>query len=197
MADLREVLSFQSLVNLEGLEDRVVSSSNNTEDLLKLCLPVSESLSQLGGIVDPDQKGYTISSLNPNLRIQGSLMHEMDINILGLPPMKRKAVSFLMDIPTSYLQVVHYKDRYFIRDGYHRAAGLLKANINIVPCILIEARDGNELGLQQGTFAYEVIYGDRPPKLSDFWDDTVAHDGKQVAKRRVLRIRGEEFFVQR
>ena len=36
-----------------------------------------------------------------------------------------------------------------------------------------------------------------PPRLVDFWDDTVAHNGKGIAIRRVLRIRGEEFNVQR
>jgi hypothetical protein len=38
-----------------------------------------------------------------------------------------------------YLQVARYKERYFVRDGYHRAAGLLRVGVREVPCILVEA----------------------------------------------------------
>src|SRR5258708_5778071 len=198
MVDLREVLSYQQIINHDGMEARVSSVSDNLEELLKFCLPINEPITQLGAFVDADQKGYTISSLNPNLRIFQGLMHDTEVPPApGLPPIRVKAVTFFIGLGTSYLQVGRYKNRYFIRDGYHRAAGLLKKGVNIVPCILVEARNTDELGLKQGFFTYEVIYGDRPPRLTDFWDDTVAQDGKSVAIRHVLRIRGEEFNVQR
>ncbi len=198
MVDLREVLSYQQIVNLDGLDARVSSVSDNLEGLLKLCLPENEPTNQLMAILnDADQKGYTISSLNPNMHIMGTAVHDMDLNLSGLPSMRKRTISFFIDIVTSYLQVAHYKNRYFLRDGYHRAAGLLKKGINIVPCILVEARNTTELGLKPGLFPIEVIDGDRPPRLADFWDDTVAHDGKRIAIRHVLRIRGEEFDVQR
>ena len=198
MVDLREVLSYQQIINHDGLETRVSSITDNLEELLNFCLPINEPLSQLGAFVDADQKGYTISSLNPNLRIFQGVMHDTELPPgPGLPPIRVKAVSFFIGLGTSYLQVGQYKNRYFIRDGYHRAVGLLKKGINIVPCILIEARNTDELGLKQGMFSYEVIYGEHPPRLSDFWDDTVAQDGNSVAIRHVLRIRGEEFNVQR
>jgi hypothetical protein len=198
MVDLREVLSYQQAIHLDGLEARVSSVSDNLEELIKFCLPINEPISQLGAIMDADQKGYTISSLNPNLRIQGSAMHDTEVSLTpGIPPILVKGVTFFISLGASYLLVARYKNRHFIRDGYHRAAGLLKKGVNIVPCILVEARNTDELGLKQGLFSYEVIYGDRPPRLSDFWDDTVAHDGKTIAMRHVLRIRGEEFNVQR
>ena len=45
--------------------------------------------------------------------------------------------------------------------------------------------------------AYEVLYGDTPPFLSDFWNNDVATDISQPAVRKVVRIRGEEFVVPR
>ena len=198
LIDLRKVLSYQKLINLDGLETRVASVTESLDSLINFCLPINEPLNKVGAIIDGDQKGYTISSLNPNLRIMGAQMQ--DANVApgpGLPPIKAKAVSFVFGIGSSYLQVGLYKDRYFIRDGYHRAYGLLKKGINIVPCILIEARDTNELGLKPGMFTFEEIYGERPPGLIDFLDDSVACDGKRIAMRTVIRFRGEEFAVQR
>jgi hypothetical protein len=198
LVDLRQVLSYQQIIHLEGLEDRVASVPDDLEELVKFCLPINEPINQLGGFVDPDQKGFTISSLNPNLRIHNALMHDAEVPPgPGLSPVRVKAVTFFIGLGTSYFQVGQYKNRYFIRDGYHRAVGLLKKGIHIVPCILVEARNTDELGLKQGMFTYEVLYGERPPRLADFWDDTVAGDGKNIAFRRVLRLRGEEFNVQR
>jgi hypothetical protein len=37
--------------------------------------------------------------------------------------MKMQATTLLVNFGTSYLQVAHYNGRYFLRDGYHRAAG--------------------------------------------------------------------------
>ncbi len=198
LVDLREVLSYQQLIHLDGLEDRVAPVSDTLEDLVKFCLPVYEPLSQLGAFVDDDKKGYTLSSLNPNLHILEGVMHDTEVaRGPGLPSMRVKAVTFFIGLGSSYLNVGRYRGRCFLRDGYHRAAGLLKKGIHVVPCIVVDARNTDELGLKQGLFTYEVIYGDRPPRLADFWDDTVAYDGKGVAIRRVLRIRGEEFNVQR
>ncbi|SRR5579875_112979 len=158
----------------------------------------NEPLNQLGGFVDPDQKGFTVSSLNPNLRIQGIAMHDTEASPgPGLPAMRMKAVTFVIGLGASYLQVGKYRNRYFIRDGYHRAAGLLRKGIHIAPCILVDARNTDELGLKQGMFNYDVLYSEHPPRLADFWDDTVAGEGKNIAFRRVLRLRGEEFNVQR
>jgi hypothetical protein len=198
MVDLRKVLSYQRIINLDGLEARATTVSDDLEELTKFCLPVNEPLNQIGGFIDPDQKGITISSLNPNLRIHNALMHDANVPPgPGLPPIRVKAVTFFIGLGASYLQVGQYRDRHFIRDGNHRAAGLLKKGIYIVPCILVKARNIEELGLNQGTFSYEILYGERPPFLSDFWDDTVASEGKNIAFRRVLRFRGEEFNVQR
>jgi hypothetical protein len=139
-----------------------------------------------------------ISLLNPNVRIQGAALHDTVLSPgPSLPAIRVRAVTFFVGLGTSYLQVGKYNNRYFIRDGYNRATGLLNKGLHIVPSILVDARSTDELGLKQGMFTYEVLYGERPPRLADFWDDTAGGDGKNIALRSVLRIRGEEFNVQR
>lgn len=61
----------------------------------------------------------------------------------------------------------------------------------------IDAQAFEEVGAQlPGAFSYEILYGDRPPRLTDFWDNAVARDVRQPAVRKVVRVRGEEFVVQ-
>src|SRR5439155_14945518 len=104
LVDLRQVLSYQQIIHLEGLEDRVASVPDDLEELVKFCLPINEPINQLGGFVDPDQKGFTISSLNPNLRIHNALMHDAEVPTgPGLSPVRVKAVTFFIRLGASYL----------------------------------------------------------------------------------------------
>ncbi len=74
---------------------------------------------------------------------------------------------------------------------------LLRRGVRVVPCIFIEARNFGEVGCPPGSLTDEVMYGDRPPRLVDFWDDATAREVEQIAIRKVLRVRGDEFLVPR
>jgi len=199
VVDLTQVLSFQKLINAEGLEERVREIEGfGIERLLELCIPTQQPLPLLGAFADADGKGFTISSLNPNLRIAAAQLGEALVNPApDLPPVKAQAVTLLITMGTSYVQVARYRDRYFLRDGYHRAAALLRRSITTVPCVLIEAHSFEQLGCPPGSFSYEVLFGERPPYLVDFWNEDTSRDIVQLATRKVIRIRGEEFVVPR
>jgi len=197
MVDLRKVLSFQKLISIEGLDERL-SGVSDPVSLLDLCLPMQQSVPPLGAFSDPDGKGFTVSSVNPNLRIAAGQISDALVNPSPeLPPVKMQAITILVFMGMSFLQVVRYRDRSFIRDGYHRTAGLLKRQIFVAPCIFIEAQNFEQISAPAGSFTYETLFGDRPPMLSDFWDDAVSRDIEQVAVRKVVRVRGEEFVVPR
>jgi hypothetical protein len=196
VADLSHVLSFQKVIFTDGpgLDAEQVDDPSLTE----LCLPTKQLLPPSGALTDPDGKGFTISSLNTNLRVAGGQLSEAVVAPApGLPSVRMQAVTLLVTMGTSYLQIIRYRDRWFLGDGYHRASRLLRAGISIVPCIYIEARSFQEVQAGVGTFPFEVLYSDRPPTLKDFWDDAVATDISQLAIRKVIRIRGEEFAVPR
>lgn len=196
--DLSRVLSFQKIIHTDGLEERLVGAVESQERLNELCIPMAQPSPPLGAFTDADGKGFTISSFNPNLRIAGGQLADAKFNPApGLPPVKMQAVTLLVYMGTSYLQVVRYKGRCFIRDGYHRAAGLVRLGANNVPCIFIEAERYDQVGAAAGAFSYEILFGDRPPKLLDFWDEEVSKSIKQVSVRKVIRVRGEEFVVPR
>lgn len=197
--DLGEVLSFQKGIVLDGADERIGSADRDADALFRLCIPdEAPAPSQAAISSDPDNKGFTISSLNPNLRIAGAQVSDADVSpALGMPPTKMKAFTILAFTGLSYLQVVRYRDRCFVRDGYHRATGLLRRGVRAVPCIFIEARNFGEVGCPPGSLTDEIMYGDRPPRLVDFWDDATSREVQQIAIRKVLRVRGDEFLVPR
>jgi hypothetical protein len=97
---------------------------------------------------------------------------------------------------STFVQVAHYKGRFFLRDGYHRAVSLLRAGITTIPCILIEAHSFEEIGAEPKVmFGYETLFGDRPPMLSDFFNESVSVDVLQPAIRKVVRVAGEQFLI--
>jgi hypothetical protein len=197
VVDLRRVLSFQKVIHVDGLEDRVGHVSD-ARSLLELCIPTEQPSVPVGAFTDQDGKGFTVSSFNPNLRIAGGQISEAQVSQApGIPAVKMQAITLLVFMGASFLQIVRYKDRSFIRDGNHRAAGLIRRGIFEVPCIFIEARSFDEVGAASGTFSYETLYGDRPPGLADFWQEDVSRPLQQLAVRKVVRVRGEEFVVPR
>jgi hypothetical protein len=197
--DLGNVLSFQKGIVLDGADERIGAADRDPAALLKLCIPDEASAPSPAAIsTDPDRKGFTITSLNPNLRIVGGQASDVEVSpALGMPPTKMKGFMILAFTGLSYLQVVRYRDRCFVRDGYHRATGLVRRGVRIVPCIFIEARNFAELGCPAGSLTDEIMYGERPPRLVDFWDNATACEVQQIAIRKVLRIRGDEFLVPR
>jgi hypothetical protein len=96
----------------------------------------------------------------------------------------------------SYVQVARLGDRYFLRDGYHRAYGLLAAGIRYVPALVKDFPSFEEVGLPPGLLPQGAYLGDRPPLLTDYLDDSVAaNTSLPVAQKMVVvqaRLAGDE-----
>jgi hypothetical protein len=199
MADLRQVLSFQKIVVEEQAMERVDATvrADDVQSIFSFCLPEPVGREGLQGAMDPDQKGITFSSLNPNLRVAGLAGSEIDVAFApGQPPTKQSFIGFVVNFGAPFMQVAEYNGRWFVRDGYHRCFGLLRRGISKIPCVFVRARSFAELGAANPAFfPYEVLFGERPPFLRDFLDDTVSVTTRQVAQRKVIRIRAEEFMV--
>jgi len=198
MVDLERLLSFQKVVVIEGLEERLGSTPPSIDELFELCLPLHQPAPPASALTDPDAKGFTVSSLNPNLRLFPAQVGEAQVSPApGQAPVPMQALTFLVYMGTSYLQVASYRERYFVRDGNHRVVGLLRLGIKTAPCVLIEARSFDEVAPLPGALSYEILFGDRPPRVADFWADDVAAEITGYAFRKVVRARGEEFVVPR
>jgi hypothetical protein len=199
IVDLKDVLSFQKIVIEEEATERANAViADDLQSLFSFCLPDPAEGIGLSGTMDPDQKGITLSSLNPNLRIGGHIVADVDVVVApGSPAQKQKFVGYSINFGARFVQVAEYNSRWFVRDGYHRTFGLTRRGINRIPCVFIRARSFAELGAAApGFFSYEVLFGDRPPFLTDFLDDAVSTSANQKAHRKVVRISAEEFQVE-
>lgn len=198
ITDLNSVLSFQKLVVLEHAVDRANAVViNDPKSLFSFCLPDLANEATVPGALDADQRAITFSSLNPNLRIGGHAVIEMDAAAAaGQPPTRQKVVGFTINFGAQFIQVAEYNGRWFVRDGYHRCYGLLRRGIHQIPCVFIRARSFPELVPNAEAFLpYEILFGDRPAFLRDFLDDSVSATVARMATRKVIRISAEEFVV--
>lgn len=94
-----------------------------------------------------------------------------------------------------FFEVAEYRGRWFLRDGYHRAFGLMHAGIPQVPAVIVHARTLAELGPTQPWFFPEsVLFSARPPLLRDFLEDQVTLEYPRPRLLKKLRVTMEESF---
>jgi hypothetical protein len=174
IVDLRRIRAVQPMVLVEDAVARVAGlAANDLVALARVTLPVPAATPPLLPVVfDAAKNAYIISSANPNLRVVMPFNTPMqDANgaqMLG--------VGFGLKQSESYLNVGGIGGRYFLRDGYHRAYGLLKAGITHVPALVREYASVAEAPLPAGMLLPDLFLGDRPPTLMDYLDDAVSVD---------------------
>jgi hypothetical protein len=196
MIDMLRVKSMQKAIKVGAVDERIAPVIEEPDRLWEFCLPTGRTEPPRGAFTDTDQRGYTVSSLNPNLRIAGSKVDTIDI-VTPSGPIKVQAIMFFVNFGNSYINVARHNGHYFLRDGYHRVTGLLKAGITKMPCVVVNLPGTfDDLMPGRSTFSRSVCFSDRPPMVIDFLDDSVADDYQQPVTRKIVRIRSEEFSVQ-
>ena len=92
----------------------------------------------------------------------------------------------------SQVQVACVNGRYLLRDGYHRAVGLLAHGITHVPAFVRDfGRFGQEI-VPQNMLEQAAYLGDQPPTLADYWDDHVAASVQLPASQKMILIQAVE-----
>jgi hypothetical protein len=95
-----------------------------------------------------------------------------------------------------FFEVAHYRDRWFLRDGYHRAYTLLRAGVFHMPAVIVEARSLEELGVAHPWFFTEdVLFSSAPPRVTDFLDDALVLEYDRTPLIKTLRLTMEETFT--
>ncbi|HZP06433.1 MAG TPA: hypothetical protein VFB43_16165 [Terracidiphilus sp.] len=76
--------------------------------------------------------------------------------------------------PSPYMEVAFYRDRWFLRDGYHRSYDLLRCGITCAPTVVLHARTIEELGASGHKFYSEdVLFSAKPPMVCDFGNEAL------------------------
>jgi len=184
VVDLSKVCAIQPHINtgksaqrLEGLD------AGNLASLASRSLPIADP-SALPVQFDPTKNTWIFSSANPNLRIVG--------NFGGPVQPGQNGFGFFVGILASFLQVARYRERYLLRDGYHRAFGFLSRGITRVPAFVRDFATYEELALPAGMLPQESFLGDRPPALCDYLDEDVSAEISIPVTQKMVVIQALE-----
>jgi hypothetical protein len=184
IVDLTKVCAAQPQILVEDALKRVEGVAADDMTALAsvtLPLPVPE---QIPIAFDQTKNAWILSSPNPNLRVAGHFNAQVGPGLQGF--------GFIVTLQKSYLQVAGLDGRYFLRDGYHRAYGLLAAGIRYVPALVKEFESFEQVGLPQGLLPQGAYLGNQPPVLPDYLDNRVAADTNIPIVQKMVVVQGLE-----
>ena len=188
LVDLTRVCAFQPAVVSDRAIARVqAADKNDLASLAAITLPLTQG-EQVPPQYDPIHQIWSLSSANHNLRI---------VTAVSLPASPiGAAFGFIVVAGPSFMQVGCYHGRHFLRDGYHRAFGLLSRGITAVPAFVREISVFEELVPDPRTMLPQDTYqGPRPPFLTDYLDDTVSAAVQVPDMQKTIIVQGLELFT--
>lgn len=185
MVDLTQVIAFQPVVYTDTVLERVAQIDvSDIEAVAEFTLPTTH-VSQIAAQQLPGQNVLVFTSPNPNLRVIGNFHGPVD-QAGGMP-----GAGFVVAEMASFVQVIRVGDRYILRDGYHRAFGLISRGVTTVPAFVRSIEHLNGL-VPNGMLPTEAWMGDRPPTLADYHDDAVADTISLPASQKVIVVQATE-----
>jgi hypothetical protein len=184
LVNLREVIAAQPFV-LRGDEPRLATlTGDDPVDVARHTLPIAGDTHLEVGVDNPGRPTFIkITSSDPNLRVMGFANAQPD----GQPT--AQIVGAVVGAPPSYMQVGNLDGRPILRDGYHRAVEFLERDIEIVPALVRDIDDIEQLfpaWQRPHLLPDQAWLGDRPPLLGDYLDDRysaivdIATSGKAI-----------------
>ncbi len=179
VVDLRLLLAFQRRIVLNPeAQKSPVPTASDWDGLADLCF--GESKPVVCEAVRSDES-LLLRSTNPNLyfRITDDSSNPIAIHS-GSP----------------FFEVALYRNRWFLRDGYHRAFRCLQAGVPYLPAVIVQARTLEELGaVHPWFFPEDVLFSATPPRVIDFLDDALVLEYNRSPLIKTLRITVEETYT--
>lgn len=184
IADLTKVRAAQPNVAFEQAKERTKNvEQGNILSIANVSLPkAKDSLIPIS--FDSSKNAWVVSSANPNLRICANFNAPIGPGISGL--------GFGIALSNSFLQVAECNGHFILRDGYHRAIGLLSNGVSKVPVLTKKFNAYNEMGMPLGLITHEEIFGTRPPFLNDYLNDSVTSIVNTPVFQKTIVIQGLE-----
>ncbi len=186
LVDLTRVCAFQpTVVSDQALARVEAADKDDLASIAEITLPLTQG-EELPVLYDAIHQAWTVTSTNLNLRVIGNV-GPLPVSPLGA------ALGFAVVAAPSFLQVGRYNGRHYLRDGYHRAFGLLSRGITVVPAFVRDIAAFEELVSDPRTMLPQDSYqGQRPPVLTDYLDDTVSAAGQVPAVHKMIVIQALE-----
>jgi hypothetical protein len=183
MADLTRLAAVQPVVHLDDSRHFDLPSTPDLVSLAKITLPMPTRI-ELPVEFDPQKRAWILDSANPDACVMGHFRTPVEI----APGVFGTGYGFCIAALPSVVQVVRFRGRYFLKDGYHRSLALLQKGIAKIP-VIFEETDKLEIA---GRFSDEIILGDRPPCLPDYLEDNVSAAVSHLAVHKAITIECSE-----
>lgn len=184
MADLGRLYAIQPQVLIGNARERVAAAQReDVGTLARITLPFEAPTPPLMRF-DEEQQSWIFTSPNSNLRVLGRFHAELEPEGHGF--------GFAIAVVRSFMQVSSFGGRYFLRDGYHRAYGLLERGIRNVPVMLKECANEEDLVPPEGMLTRNILFSPCPPLLPDFLDDGVTASIELAATAKTVVIHASE-----
>jgi hypothetical protein len=185
VVDLRCLLAFQRRLILDpARQPLALFNQDDWHHLISLAIGTKRSTKHhlVHNKCTIDSLDVSLHSSNPDLQFR-------------LDPKKGGAEfsSLSLHGGSPFFEVAKLRNRWFLRDGYHRAYNLLQAGVHRVPAVVIFTQTIRELGATEPWFFdEEQLFSDRPPRVTDFIDEDLTISYKRTPLRKVIRVRIEE-----
>jgi hypothetical protein len=188
LVDLTKVCAFQPAIVSDQAVARVhEADKDDLASLAAITLPLTQG-DPLPVQYDQIHQIWIVTSDNPNLRIAANVA--LPVNPAGT------ALGFAVVAAPSFMQVGRYRGRHFLRDGYHRAFGLLSRGITIVPAFVREITVFEELLPDPRVQLPQDSYlAQQPPRLTDYLDDVFSATVLTPAVRKTVMVQGLELLT--
>jgi hypothetical protein len=186
MVDLTRVVAFQPHVFVDTATERAANlDPDDLPAIAELTLPIDQPTPISVG-QDLTRAVFTVTSPNPNVKVAPVIANQSPN---GLP-----CLGYAIQLAPSYLQVVRYQNRHILRDGYHRAYGLLSHGITHAPAFVRDF-DTTENLAPAGMLPHHTWLGSRPPTLPDYDNNDVSEPLNFPATRKVIVIQATELSL--
>src|SRR5438445_7454587 len=136
--EIDKLVCFQQYLITDYAEE--IAGMQDFSDLGKLiefCIPSKRSKRPMAVVAS--QLEYTMLSSSQDLRVLGP-------GQMQDPVTKRSVFGFVVGWGSPFIQLVKFKGRLFLRNGYHRVYEIRKAGVTHAPCILIEGENFADTG---------------------------------------------------
>jgi hypothetical protein len=178
VVDLRRLIAFQR--RIASSSSRTTSPAPHVNDWPALAAVSfgSSKPPHYQIIQKPGADTIVFRSSNPNLTLRFSNDRSSPVSVHGGSP---------------FFEVAQYRGRWFLRDGYHRAYDLLRANIFRISAVIVYAVTLEELGATQPWFfSEETLFSTTPPLVVDFLDDALVLEYNRPLLIKTVSVTVEE-----
>ncbi len=183
LLDIASLIPVQPHVIFDFAQERA-SSAPCTREVFNLCLPPApEALDIKGGVTTGGTREIACTLLTPDLNV---LVSEAKLDTEnGL------RVIFTVGKTAVFCQIQACQGQYFVRDGTHRAVGLLAAGVRYMPAILEEVPSHKVSNF----LPEDTLFGPNPPRIGDFLDPDLYVEHVWSPHKKVVRITVDEFIT--